>query len=75
VLIFQFSYENPVDKLKDPNCYKFIPVICWRHCLKAIKIENLRGSIEEDTLKKYFSDNTEILESFHYLKRSALPEV
>jgi hypothetical protein len=73
--IFQFSYGNPNDKLKDPSCCKLIPILCWRHCLKTMRIENLRGSIEEDTLKKYFFDNAEKLESFHYLKGSALPKV
>jgi hypothetical protein len=60
-----------MDNLEDPSCCKLIPILCWRHCLKTIKIENSKGSTEEDTLKKYFFDNAEILESFHYLKGSA----
>ncbi|GLT55012.1 hypothetical protein SLA2020_281660 [Shorea laevis] len=51
---FKFLYGNPIDKSENFNCCKFLPVLCWRHCLKTIKIENLRGSIEKETLKKYF---------------------
>ncbi|XP_059436206.1 uncharacterized protein LOC132169139 [Corylus avellana] len=71
---FKFTYENPIYKLKSPSCCNLLPVLCWRHCLKTINIENLSGSIEEETLKKYFFENAEMLESFHYLKGSTLPD-
>lgn len=72
MLILQFSYGNPIDKLENLNCCKLLPDLCWRHCLKTIKIENFRGSIEEEPLNKYFFENAEILENLHYMKGSAL---
>ncbi|XP_059434101.1 putative F-box/LRR-repeat protein At5g02700 [Corylus avellana] len=64
---FKFSYGNPIYKVKNRNCCKRLPVLCWRHCLKSVKIANSKGSVEEETLKKYFFNNAKILESFHYL--------
>ncbi|XP_059433951.1 F-box/FBD/LRR-repeat protein At4g26340-like [Corylus avellana] len=64
---FKFSYGNPIYKVKNRSCCKRLSVLCWRHCLKTVKIANSKGSAEEETLKKYFFKNAKILESFHYL--------
>jgi hypothetical protein len=64
-LVFQFSYENPVYKGKEnPNCCKLLPNLCWRHCLKTVKIEDSRGFADEEDLGKYFHENAKILKSF-----------
>jgi hypothetical protein len=62
MLLFQFSYETPVYKSKNPSC-KFFTAPCWRHCLKTVKIDESVGSIDIKTLKKYFHKNAEVLES------------
>ncbi|XP_062158832.1 uncharacterized protein LOC133866329 [Alnus glutinosa] len=60
---FKFSYETPVYKSKNPGCCKFLPILCWRHCLKTIKIDESGRSADVKALKKYFHKNAEILES------------
>ncbi|GMY20410.1 putative F-box protein At1g49610 [Fagus crenata] len=71
---FKFSYEKPILKGEKPSCCKFLPVPCWRHCLRSVMIENFRVSTNEETLKaveasleKYFHENTEILETFQFI--------
>ncbi|XP_059455203.1 uncharacterized protein LOC132185447 [Corylus avellana] len=66
---FQFSYEDHIYKSKKHNCCKLLPVLCWRHCLKTVKIEHCGGTIAKETLEYYFSTNAEILESFEYCMR------
>jgi hypothetical protein len=63
MLLFQFSYEAPIYKSKNPSCCKFLPVSCWRHCLKTIKIDYFGRYAYLKPLKKYFRKNAEILES------------
>jgi hypothetical protein len=58
--MFQFSYGNPIYKSEIPSCCKSLPVLCWRHCLKTVKIVNSKGSAEEETLKVFF-ENAKIL--------------
>ena len=77
LLDFQFSYKNPILREENPSCCKFLPVPCWRHCLKTITIENFRASTNEETLKadeetleKYFYENAKILESFEFHPRA-----
>ncbi|XP_059454254.1 FBD-associated F-box protein At3g52670-like [Corylus avellana] len=65
-ICFKFSYEDRIYKLKNHSCCKLLPILCWRHCLKTVQIENYGGAIEKETLKRYFSKNAEILESFQY---------
>ncbi|KAK7848962.1 hypothetical protein CFP56_003961 [Quercus suber] len=72
--LFQFSYEKPIIEGEKPSCCKFLPIPCWRHCLKSVMIENFRLSADEETqkadeesLEKYFHENTESLESFQFL--------
>ncbi|XP_062157566.1 uncharacterized protein LOC133865219 [Alnus glutinosa] len=60
---FMFSYEAPIYKSKNPSCCKFLPVPCWRHCLKTIKIDYFGRYAYLKPLKKYFHKNAEILES------------
>ncbi|XP_059455205.1 uncharacterized protein LOC132185450 [Corylus avellana] len=71
---FKFSYENRVRKGENPNCCKFLPVSCWRHCLKTIKIEESRASAYMKDLEKYFIKNAEILRNIQFSKRPVLPE-
>ncbi|XP_059455204.1 uncharacterized protein LOC132185448 [Corylus avellana] len=63
---FQFSYENHVRKGENLNCCKFLPVSCWRHCLKTIKIEESEASAYVKPLETYFIKNAEILRSIQY---------
>jgi hypothetical protein len=67
MLVFQFSYENPVYKGESSNCCKLLQNPCWRHCLKTIQIEDFGGSGDKKALKKYFVENAEILEDFQYV--------
>uniref|UniRef100_A0A2N9EKW5 At1g61320/AtMIF1 LRR domain-containing protein n=1 Tax=Fagus sylvatica TaxID=28930 RepID=A0A2N9EKW5_FAGSY len=74
-ICFKFSYEKPILKGKKPSCCKFLPIPCWRHCLKSVMIENFRVLGDEETLKakeasleKYFKENAEILETFQFLR-------
>ncbi|GMY20406.1 putative F-box protein At1g49610 [Fagus crenata] len=74
-ICFKFSYEKPILKGKKSSCCKFLPIPCWRHCLKSVMIENFRVLGDEETLKakeasleKYFKENAEILETFQFLR-------
>jgi len=74
-ICFKFSYEKPILKGKKPSCCKFLPVPCWRHCLRSVMIENFRVLGDEETLKakeasleKYFKENAEILETLQFLR-------
>jgi hypothetical protein len=66
MLEFQFSYENHVRKGENPSCCKFLPISCWRHCLKTVKIEESRASAYMKDLEEYFIKNAEILRSIQY---------
>ena len=67
LLLFQLSYENiekPIYKGENPSCCKFLPFPCWRHCLKTVKIDGLKGYGDEELLYNYFSENAKTLEDF-----------
>jgi hypothetical protein len=67
MLVFQFSYENPVYKGgENPNCCKLLLNLCWRHYLKTVKIEDSGGLVDEEDLRKYFYENAKVLKSFQY---------
>jgi hypothetical protein len=55
MLVFQFSYENPIYKGREnPNCCKLLSDLCWRHCLKIVKIKDSGELADEENLQKYF---------------------
>ena len=60
------SYRKPIYKEENPSCCKFLPFPCWRHCLKTVKIESLKGHVDRAILYKYFSENAKSLESFQF---------
>ncbi|KAG2668110.1 hypothetical protein I3760_15G144400 [Carya illinoinensis] len=64
---FKFSYKKPIYKVENTNCCKLLPFPCWRHCLKTVQIESLRGSADKKSLKKYFYENAENLKRFKYV--------
>ncbi|XP_050289688.1 uncharacterized protein LOC126727820 [Quercus robur] len=63
---FEFSYRKPIYKEENPSCGKFLPFPCWRHCLKTVKIESLKGHVDREILYKYFSGNAKTLENFQF---------
>ncbi|XP_050285747.1 uncharacterized protein LOC126725216 isoform X2 [Quercus robur] len=65
-LTFELSYEKPIYKGENPSCCKFLPFPCWRHCLKTVKIDSLKGYGDEELLYKYFSENAKTLEDFQF---------
>ncbi|KAL4637886.1 hypothetical protein ACB092_03G110100 [Castanea dentata] len=48
----KFSYDKPILEGKKPSCCKFLPIPCWRHCLKSVMIENFRMSADEETQRQ-----------------------
>jgi hypothetical protein len=72
MLVFQFTYGGPVYKEKNPNCCKLLPILCWRHCLKTLKIKDFGGCANKKDLANYFFENAQTLESFQYFEGDAL---
>uniref|UniRef100_A0A7N2LR32 F-box domain-containing protein n=1 Tax=Quercus lobata TaxID=97700 RepID=A0A7N2LR32_QUELO len=66
IIDFKLSYEKPIYKGENPSCCKFLPFPCWRHCLKTVKIDSLKGYTDEELLYKYFSENAKTLEDFQF---------
>ena len=65
-LYFQFSYRKPIYKEENPSCCRFLPFPRWRHCLKTVKIESLKGHADREILHKYFSEYAKTLENFQF---------
>ena len=65
-LYFQFSYGKPIHKRENPSCCKLLSFPCWRHCLKTVKIVNLRGFADREILNNYFVENAKTLENFQF---------
>jgi hypothetical protein len=67
MLEFQFSYENHVRKGENPSCCKFLPVSCWRHCLKTVKIEDqyIASALMKDLEEYFIKGASNILKDLH----------
>lgn len=62
----KFQYEKMVERKESPCFCTSLPIICWRHCLKEVKMENFRGAEEERDVKNFFLENAEILEKIDF---------
>ncbi|KAL5753401.1 hypothetical protein ACOSQ2_023908 [Xanthoceras sorbifolium] len=68
---FEFSYKKPlVYEGESASCCKSLPVSCWQHCIREIKVE-ITDENEEGTnkIKRYTLEGSDIYEKIDGLCR------
>ncbi|KAF5466490.1 hypothetical protein F2P56_016410 [Juglans regia] len=59
---FKFIYKKLTERGEDSCGCRSVPIICWRHCLQEIEVENVSEAEERNKLTKFFWENAKILE-------------
>ncbi|XP_074271868.1 uncharacterized protein LOC141595802 [Silene latifolia] len=51
---FEFKYESLLKRRKKCDCWKSLPVNCWRHSLSKVSVENKYESKDDVELSNFF---------------------
>lgn len=51
----QFTYEKPLKGMKKCGCWRSPVIICWRHALEHVSLENKKGDEDDTKLATFFS--------------------
>uniref|UniRef100_A0A803L4C9 Uncharacterized protein n=1 Tax=Chenopodium quinoa TaxID=63459 RepID=A0A803L4C9_CHEQI len=53
--VLKFTYEIPLKGVKKCGCWKTPAIICWRHALEKVLLENQEGDEDDTRLANFFT--------------------
>ncbi|KMT01717.1 hypothetical protein BVRB_9g211720 [Beta vulgaris subsp. vulgaris] len=53
--VLKFTYEKPLKGMKKCGCWRSPVIICWRHALEHVSLENKKGDEDDTKLATFFS--------------------
>lgn len=73
-LLFQFSYKKKLTyEGETPSCCQSLPLSCWKHCIKEVKIEcTEKYPIRQINRESFSSEDGDIMEKINDLWKSLL---
>ena len=73
--LFQFLYKKPhIYEGGTRRCCRSLPLSCWQHCIREVKIEHCRGYPSEACIdrRSFSSEDGEIMEKIDDFWRFSL---